>query len=151
MKGDKNMNAYEEYMQSVYKPMREDLVKTGFTELTTAEEVQEKMDQLEGTALIVINSICGCAAGQARPAVREALNEAKHKPTHLFTVFAGQDKEATAKMREYFTEVPPSSPSIALWKDGELVHFIPREQIEISQMETIQAHLTGVLDQFVTE
>lgn len=145
------MNAYEEFMQSVYKPMREDLVQTGFTELTTAEEVQEKMETLEGTALIVINSVCGCAAGQARPAVREALNEAKNAPTHLFTVFAGQDKEATAKMREYFPEVPPSSPSIALWKDGELAYFIPREQIEISEMEAIKTHLTEVLDQFVTE
>ncbi|MDS9471244.1 BrxA/BrxB family bacilliredoxin [Sporosarcina pasteurii] len=144
------MNAYEEFMQGVYKPMREHLVSAGFTELTTAEDVQGKMDSIEGSALIVINSVCGCAAGQARPAVIEALQEIEHQPTHLFTVFAGQDKEATEKMREYFPEVPPSSPSIALWKDGALAYFIPREEIEINQMETIKEHLVGVLKQFIT-
>lgn len=151
MKGDENMNAYDKYMQSIYKPMREDLVQAGFTELTTAEDVQETMGNMEGTALVVINSVCGCAAGQARPAVIEALKESKHTPGHLLTVFAGQDKEATSMMREYFPEVEPSSPSIALWKDGALAYFIPREQIEISEMETIKKHLTEVLDQFVTE
>lgn len=145
------MNAYDQYMQSVYKPMREQLVANGFTELTTADEVVEKMNEIEGTALVVINSVCGCAAGQARPAVIEALQEVEHQPTHLLTVFAGQDKEATAKMRGYFPEVEPSSPSIALIKDGELVHFIPRDYIEINQMETIKDHLSGVLTQFVTE
>ena len=145
------MNAYDKFMQSVYKPMREDLVQTGFTELTTREDVTETIDQLKGTALIVINSVCGCAAGQARPAVREALSEVQFKPDHLLTVFARQDKEATEKMREYFPEVPPSSPSIALWKDGALAYFIPREQIEISQMETIKTHLTEVLEQFITQ
>lgn len=130
--------------------MREHLVSAGFTELLTAEDVKKQMDTIEGTALIVINSVCGCAAGQARPAVIEALQEVEQKPTHLFTVFAGQDKEATAEMREYFPEVPPSSPSIALWKDGELAYFIPREKIEINQMETIKDHLVGVLKQFVT-
>lgn len=145
------MNAYDQYMQSVYKPMREQLVANGFTELTTADEVDEKMNEIEGTALVVINSVCGCAAGQARPAVIEALQEVEHQPTHLLTVFAGQDKEATAKMRGYFPEVEPSSPSIALIKDGELVHFIPRDHIEINQMETIKDHLSGVLTQFVTE
>ena len=145
------MNAYDKFMQSVYKPMREDLVQSGFTELTTEEEVQETMEKLEGSALIVINSVCGCAAGQARPAVREALDEVQIKPDHLFTVFAGQDKEATEKMRGYFPEVPPSSPSIALWKDGALAYFIPREQIEISQKETIKTHLTEVLEQFIEQ
>lgn len=145
------MNAYDQYMQSVYKPMREQLVAHGFAELTTADEVDEKMNGIEGTALVVINSVCGCAAGQARPAVIEALKEVAHQPTHLLTVFAGQDKEATAKMRGYFPEVEPSSPSIALIKDGELVHFIPRDDIEINQMETIKDHLSGVLTQFVTE
>lgn len=145
------MNAYDKYMQSIYKPMREDLVQAGFTELTTADEVKETMDNIKGTALVVINSVCGCAAGQARPAVIESLKESKHKPAHLLTVFAGQDKEATAMMREYFPEVEPSSPSIALWKDGALAYFIPREQIEISEMATIKVHLTEVLDQFVTE
>ena len=145
------MNAYDKFMQSVYKPMREDLVQSGFIELTTKEEVHETMEKLEGSALIVINSVCGCAAGQARPAVREALDEVQVKPDHLFTVFAGQDKEATETMRDYFPEVPPSSPSIALWKDGALAYFIPREQIEISQKETIKTHLTEVLEQFITK
>lgn len=145
------MNAYDKFMQSVYKPMREDLVQSGFTELTTEEQVQETMENLEGSALIVINSVCGCAAGQARPAVTEALNEVQFKPDHLFTVFAGQDKEATEKMREYFPEVPPSSPSIALWKDGALAYFIPREQIEISQKDTIKTQLTEVLEQFIAK
>lgn len=151
LKGDLiSMNAYEEYMKGIVKPMREELVRAGFTELTTAKEVKEKMDALEGTALIVINSVCGCAAGLARPAVREALNGASEKPDHLLTVFAGQDKEATAQMRDYFREVPPSSPSIALWKDGQLAYFIPREQIESSEMEQIQVHLSGALEQVCT-
>lgn len=141
------MNAYDEYMKGIVKPMREELAQNGFTELTTAEDVEEKMKTLEGTALVVINSVCGCAAGLARPAVREALQEAKHTPDHLFTVFAGQDKEATAMMRDYFPEVPPSSPSIALWKDGALAYFIPREQIENFEMGQIKDHLSEVLDQ----
>ena len=142
------MNAYDEYMRGIVKPMREELVQNGFTELTTPEEVEGTMEKLEGTALVVINSVCGCAAGLARPAVREALEQSEYKPDNLFTVFAGQDKEATAMMRDYFSEVPPSSPSIALWKDGALAYFIPREQIENSPMEEIKDHLTGVLNQF---
>ena len=141
------MNAYDEYMRGIVKPMREELVQSGFTELTTAEEVQQTMESLEGTALIVINSVCGCAAGLARPAVREALQETGSKPEHLLTVFAGQDKEATEMMRGYFPEVPPSSPSIAMWKDGKLAYFIPREQIENFEMEQIKDHLTGALEQ----
>lgn len=145
------MNAYEEYMLGVIKPMREDLAKAGFTELKTADEVAEKMGNLEGTALIVVNSVCGCAAGQARPAVKEAVAETEQKPDHLLTVFAGQDKEATEKMRTYFPEVPPSSPSIAVWKDGALAFFIPREQIEDSDADAIKTHLTGVLAQVSTK
>ncbi|MCM3709630.1 BrxA/BrxB family bacilliredoxin [Sporosarcina luteola] len=141
------MNAYDEYMKSIVKPMREELVQTGFTELTTAQEVEDTMKTLEGTALVVINSVCGCAAGLARPAVRESLLTVENKPDHLFTVFAGQDKEATETMRSYFPEVPPSSPSIAVWKDGALSYFIPREQIENFEMEQIKDHLSGVLEQ----
>ncbi|MFS0687721.1 BrxA/BrxB family bacilliredoxin [Sporosarcina sp. 179-K 8C2 HS] len=141
------MNAYDEYMKGIVKPMREELVQFGFTELTTSEEVEGTMTSLDGTALIVINSVCGCAAGLARPAVREALQATESKPDHLFTVFAGQDREATEMMRSYFPEVPPSSPSIAVWKDGKLAYFIPREQIENFEMEQIKDHLTGVLEQ----
>lgn len=145
------MNAYEEHMLNMTRQMREDLLGSGFSELTTGEAVQETMDNLKGSALIVINSVCGCAAGQARPAVREAINETVNKPDHLFTVFAGQDKEATAMLRDYFPEVPPSSPSIVLWKDGKLAYFIAREQIENSQMEQIKDHLLGVLDQIAAK
>lgn len=141
------MNAYDVYMKGIVKPMREELVQSGFTELTTSEEVEGTMKSIDGTALVVINSVCGCAAGLARPAVREALQTAEAKPDHLFTVFAGQDKEATEMMRSYFPEVPPSSPSIAVWKDGALAYFIPREQIENFEMEQIKEHLSGVLEQ----
>ncbi|VDG96733.1 bacillithiol system oxidoreductase, YphP/YqiW family [Lysinibacillus sphaericus] len=141
------MNAYEEYMQGIVQPMRQQLVATGFTELLTEEDVTSSMDEHKGTALVVINSVCGCAAGLARPAVREALSQVDQQPDHLFTVFAGQEKEATAQMRNYFPEVPPSSPSIAIVKNGELAYFIPREQIEGFEMEQVRDHLTGALNQ----
>ncbi|MBB4826066.1 putative YphP/YqiW family bacilliredoxin [Sporosarcina luteola] len=145
------MNAYDEYMKGIVKPMREELVGAGFSELTTAEQAKETMDSLDGTAIIVINSVCGCAAGLARPAVREALEAADHRPDHLLTVFAGQDKEATDVMRSFFPEVPPSSPSIAFWKDRKLAYFIPREQIENFEMEQIKEHISGVLHQLASE
>lgn len=141
------MNAYDEYMKEIVKPMRAELVKVGFKELTNAEMVNEHMSQTTGTSLIVINSVCGCAAGLARPAVSEALTEVNEKPDHLVTVFAGQDQDATYQMREYFEEVPASSPSIAIWKDGQLAYFIPREQIEGFPMEQIKEHLVEVLNQ----
>jgi len=141
------MNAYDEYMKEVVKPMRAELVNVGFKELTDADMVNEHMSQATGTSLIVINSVCGCAAGLARPAVSEALSEINKKPEHLVTVFAGQDQDATYQMREYFEEVPASSPSIAIWKDGQLAYFIPREQIEGFPMEQIKKHLVEVLNQ----
>lgn len=143
----KYMNAYDEYMKEIVKPMRAELLNVGFTELTNAEMVNEHMTQTSGTSLVVINSVCGCAAGLARPAVAEALNEVTNKPEHLVTVFAGQDQEATYQMRAYFEEVPPSSPSIAIVKDGKLAYFIPREQIEGFPMEQIKDHLVEVLNQ----
>ncbi len=141
------MNAYEEYMQGIVKPMREELVNVGFIELKTPDEVADHMQESKGTSLIVINSVCGCAAGLARPAVAAALEKAEKKPDHLVTVFAGQDREATEQMRSFFEEVPPSSPSIAVWQDGNLAYFIPREQIEGYAMEQVRDHLAGVLDQ----
>ncbi len=144
------MNAYDEYMKQVVKPMRAELVQVGFEELTDAEMVNEHMNSAKGTSLIVINSVCGCAAGLARPAVSQALSEVSHKPEHLVTVFAGQDPEATVQMRQYFEEVPASSPSIAIWKDGNLAYFIPREQIEGFPMEQIKDHLVEVLNQVVS-
>lgn len=145
------MNAYDEYMKGIVVPMRQELTGAGFKELLTAEEVNEHMSSSEGTSLVVINSVCGCAAGLARPAVLEALNTVEAKPDHLVTVFAGQDKEATAQMRNYFEEVPPSSPSIAVLKDGQLAYFIPREQIEGYPMEQIRDHLAQALEQVAAQ
>lgn len=144
------MNAYDEYMKEVVKPMRSELTGAGFKELITADDVQDHMSNASGVSLIVINSVCGCAAGLARPAVVSALEELEVKPDNLVTVFAGQDQEATAAMRGYFEDVPPSSPSIAIWKDDQLAYFIPREQIESNSMETIKDHLSGVLSQVVS-
>lgn len=133
--------AYEEYMRQMVKPMREELVQTGFQELLTPEEVEDFMEQVEGTTLVVVNSVCGCAAGLARPAATQAVLRTEKKPDHLVTVFAGQEKEATAKMREYFKGYEPSSPSMALMKGKEVVHFIPRHEIEGYPMEVIMENL----------
>jgi putative YphP/YqiW family bacilliredoxin len=133
--------AYEEYMKQMVKPMREELVQSGFKELTSVEAVEDYMESAEGTTLVVVNSVCGCAAGLARPAATHAIAESEQKPDHLVTVFAGQDKEATAKMREYFGEIPPSSPSMALLKGKEVVHFIHRHDIEGQPLEVIMENL----------
>lgn len=138
--------AYEEYMRQMVKPMREELVKAGFKELTTPEEVEQFMEGLEGTALVVVNSVCGCAAGLARPAATQAVLRSEKKPDHLVTVFAGQDKEATAKMREYFEGYEPSSPSMALLKGKEVVHFIHRYDIEDHPMEAIMENLLAAFE-----
>ncbi|WP_394121701.1 BrxA/BrxB family bacilliredoxin [Planococcus donghaensis] len=145
------MNAYDEYMKGIVVPMRQELTGAGFKELLTAEEVNDHMSSSEGTSLVVINSVCGCAAGLARPAVIEALQTVEAKPEHLVTVFAGQDKEATAQMRNYFEEIPPSSPSIAVLKNGQLAHFIPREHIEGYPMEQIRDHLAQALEQVAAQ
>ncbi|GAE29077.1 BrxA/BrxB family bacilliredoxin [Halalkalibacter hemicellulosilyticus] len=130
--------AYDEYMKQVVLPMRLELTENGFEELTTSAEVESYMESAEGTTLVVINSVCGCAAGLARPAAVTSLQH-DHTPDHLVTVFAGQDKEATARMREYIGDIPPSSPSMALFKGKDLVHFIPREQIEgVEPMDIIR-------------
>ncbi|WP_018749760.1 BrxA/BrxB family bacilliredoxin [Paenibacillus sanguinis] len=139
--------SFDQYMRDMVQPMRDELTVLGIQELRTPEEVEEKVPGAEGTALIVVNSVCGCAAGQCRPGVAKALGH-DLTPDHLFTVFAGQDKEATAKAREYFAPYPPSSPSIALMKDGQLVHFIERHQIEDRSAEEIAAELTGAFDRF---
>ncbi|NMD72477.1 BrxA/BrxB family bacilliredoxin [Bacillus sp. DNRA2] len=135
--------AYEEYMRQMVKPMREELVVAGFKELLTPEEVEQFMKEAKGTTLVVVNSVCGCAAGLARPAVTQALLKTDKKPEHLVTVFAGQEKDATAKMREYFTGYEPSSPSMALLRGTEVVHFIPRHEIEGQPMEVIMENLVN--------
>jgi len=134
--------AYEEYMKQIVKPMREELTNAGFLELRTPEEVDGYMVGAEGTTLVFVNSVCGCAAGLARPAAVQALQN-DVRPDHLVTVFAGQDKEATAQMRDYFEGFEPSSPSMALLKGKEVIHFIPREDIEDEDIETIVANLTN--------
>ncbi|WP_026569519.1 MULTISPECIES: BrxA/BrxB family bacilliredoxin [Sediminibacillus] len=135
------MNAYEQYMKEISQPMRSELTEAGFEELTSSEAVDEFIHSTQGTSLVVVNSVCGCAAGLARPAVRESLNNDK-KPDNLVTVFAGQDREATARMREYFVGIEPSSPSMAVMKDGKVLHFIPREEIEDHEVEDIAANLS---------
>ncbi|QHT59767.1 BrxA/BrxB family bacilliredoxin [Paenibacillus lycopersici] len=139
--------SFERYMLDMIQPMRDDLTRLGIEELRTPEAVEEKLPNAKGTALVVINSVCGCAAGQCRPGVAQALQSEK-LPDHLFTVFAGQDKEATAKAREYFAPYPPSSPSIALLKDGELVHFIERHQIENRSAADIAADLSSAFERY---
>jgi putative YphP/YqiW family bacilliredoxin len=133
--------AYEDYMRQMVVPMRQELTQAGFKELLTAEEVEQFMESVEGTTLVVVNSVCGCAAGLARPAATQAVLTSEKKPDHLVTVFAGQDKDATAKMREYFDGIEPSSPSMALLKGKEVVHFIPRHNIESYPMEAIMENL----------
>lgn len=139
--------SFERYMLDMVQPMRDELTRLGIKELRTPEEVEQHLPNAKGTALVVVNSVCGCAAGQARPGVGLALQH-EVTPDHLYTVFAGQDKEATAKAREYFAPYPPSSPSIALMKDGKLVHFIERHQIENRSAEEIASDLTAAFDRF---
>ncbi|RWZ52367.1 BrxA/BrxB family bacilliredoxin [Halobacillus fulvus] len=141
------MNPYEAYMKEISQPMRDELTNSGFAELTTPEQVDEFISSTKGTSLVVINSVCGCAAGLARPAARESLTYDK-KPEHLVTVFAGQDREATARMRDYLEGYEPSSPSMALLKDGQVLHFIPREEIEDHEVEEIVANLTTAYNQY---
>nr|MDH3154078.1 BrxA/BrxB family bacilliredoxin [Bacillus licheniformis] len=138
--------AYEEYMRQLVLPMRQELVQAGFKELTTAEEVETFMEDAEGTTFVVVNSVCGCAAGLARPAPVQAVSGSEKGPDETVTVFAGQDREATAKMREYFEGYEPSSPSMALLKGKEVVHFIPREQIEGREMTEIMKNITDAFE-----
>lgn len=117
------------YPPELVAPMKEDLTSVGFEQLTSAEEVDNKINNAEGTLLVVVNSVCGCAAGNMRPGVKLSIDSDK-KPSGLATVFAGVDSEATNQARKYFLPYPPSSPSIALFKDGKLVHFLERHHIE---------------------
>ena len=132
------------YSPLLVRPMREELTSIGVQELTTAAQVDEWMNEKSGTALLVINSVCGCAAGMARPGVRMAL-EGGPKPDRVATVFAGQDLEATARARAHFADIPPSSPSMAVFKDGELVYFLPRHRIEGRSANQVAADLTNAV------
>jgi putative YphP/YqiW family bacilliredoxin len=133
------------YDPRLVQPMREELTRIGVQELTTAADVDGWMAQTSGTAMLVFNSVCGCAAGSARPGLTLALRHGV-KPDRVATVFAGQDIEAVAKARTFLTEVPPSSPSIALFKDGVLVHFVPRHMIEGRDANGVAAQLTSAFD-----
>ncbi|MGZ5243091.1 MAG: BrxA/BrxB family bacilliredoxin [Bacteroidia bacterium] len=135
------------YPEEMVNPMREDLTVAGFQELKTAEEVDNALKNTEGTALVVVNSVCGCAAGMARPGVKMSLQGDK-KPEKLFTVFAGQDLEAVAEARKFMFPYPPSSPSIALFKDGKLVHFIERHHIEGRAAAMIAENLKQAYNEF---
>jgi putative YphP/YqiW family bacilliredoxin len=135
------------YDERFITPMRQELTRLGVEELRTAEEVDAKLKDSKGTTLVVVNSMCGCAARNARPAVATALQHAV-KPDRLTTVFAGQDVEATARARSYLTGYPPSSPSIALMKDGKLVYMMERFQIEGRSAGEIANDLVGAFQQY---
>ena len=136
------------YPEELVAPMRTDLTSVGFEELKTAQDVDNHLTDHKGTTLMVINSVCGCAAGAARPGVKWAVESTTKKPDHLTTVFAGVDQEAVAKAREYTLPYPPSSPSIALFKDGELVHFVERHHIEGRNAQMIGNHLLEVFNEY---
>lgn len=134
------------YPEAIVKPMKAELTAAGFEDLTTPEDVQKAISE-KGTVLMVVNSVCGCAAGACRPGVKLSLGSDK-KPTKLTTVFAGFDMEAVVEARKHFSPYPPSSPAIALFKDGNLVHFIERHNIEGRNANTIAEHLKGVYEEF---
>ena len=137
------------YSEILIKPMREDLTRIGVEETRTPEQVEAAINDAKGTLLVVVNSVCGCAAGKARPGVAIALqNEAR--PDRSISVFAGADIEATAKARAYFAPYPPSSPQIGLFKDGKLVFMLERHQIENRYAEEIARELTQAFDRFCT-
>ncbi len=135
------------YPAELVAPMKQDLVSVGFEQLVSPSQVDEVIANTQGTLLVVVNSVCGCAAGNMRPGVKLSLNGDK-KPTKLTTVFAGVDGEAVAQARKHFLPYPPSSPSIALFKDGELVHFLERHHIEGGTALMIAENLTEAYNEF---
>lgn len=135
------------YDERLVAPMRRELTELGVQELLTAEEVDSKLKNASGTALVVVNSVCGCAARMARPAVAKALQHSV-KPDAAVTVFAGQEPEATQRARSYFTGYPPSSPQIALLKDGKLAFMLERHQIEGRSADEIAQDITAAFDKY---
>jgi putative YphP/YqiW family bacilliredoxin len=135
------------YPEIMVIPMREELTRMGVQELRTAEEVDRAIVNQPGTTMVIVNSICGCAAGRMRPAVRIALQNSV-RPEKMFTVFAGQDTEATERARSYFTGYPPSSPSIALFRDGKLIYMMQRSDIEYREVADIAAELRKTFEKF---
>lgn len=135
------------YPELMIIPMREELTRLGIEELRSAQEVEQVLGRKQGTVMVVVNSVCGCAAGRMRPAVRLAL-EHPVRPEKMVSVFAGQDREATEQARRHFADYPPSSPSIALLRDGELVFMLQRMDIENREAEDIAQDLTSAFDRF---
>lgn len=135
------------YPPELVQPMKEDLTNVGFEQLTTPDQVDETIKNSTGSLLVVVNSVCGCAAGNMRPGVKLSLDNAK-VPSNLTTVFAGVDGEATNQARKYFLPYPPSSPSIALFKDGKLVHFLERHHIEGGTAQMIADNLSAAYNEF---
>lgn len=135
------------YPEIMVIPMREELTRLGVEELRTADAVDQALKNRPGTTLVVVNSICGCAAGRMRPAVRMALENGT-KPDKAFSVFAGQEKDATERARSYFTGYPPSSPSIAILRDGQMVYMMQRRDIESREAAAIAADLKQAFDRF---
>lgn len=136
------------YPEELVSPMRKELTDAGFIELKTAQEVDDAFEGQEGTALLVVNSVCGCAAGAARPGVKWAVGNSDKAPGKLYTVFAGVDADAVSQARSYTLPYPPSSPSMALFKDGKLVHFIERHQIEGNNAQMIGEHLKKIFEHY---
>ena len=135
------------YPAELVAPMRADLTNNGFTELKDAEQVNSALASAKGTSLLIVNSVCGCAAGTCRPGAVASLSGDK-KPNNLYTVFAGVDTDAVTAAREHLLPYPPSSPSIGVFKDGELVHFVERHHIEGRSAEMISSHLQEVYKEF---
>jgi putative YphP/YqiW family bacilliredoxin len=135
------------YPEEIVKPMKAELTEAGFEELLSPEAVDQMLNREEGSVLLMVNSVCGCAAGSARPGVKMALKHTK-RPDKLSTVFAGFDLDATEQARKHMLPYPPSSPSIALFKEGRLVHFVERHHIEGRSPEMIAEHLKAAFDEY---
>jgi putative YphP/YqiW family bacilliredoxin len=136
------------YPEMMVAPMRAELTNKGFTELKTAADVEAAMNGNNDTTLVVVNSVCGCAAGSARPGILKSLEISSKKPVNLLTVFAGQDLEAVAKAREFMVPFPPSSPAVALFKNGEVVHMVERHMIEGRTADMVADNLAAAYEQF---
>ncbi len=136
------------YPEMMVAPMRAELTNKGFTELKSAADVESAMNGNNETTLVVVNSVCGCAAGSARPGILKSLEISSKKPVNLLTVFAGQDLEAVAKAREFMVPFPPSSPAVALFKNGEVVHMVERHMIEGRTAEMVADNLAAAYEQF---
>ena len=135
------------YPSEIVLPMKAELTDEGFNELLTSEDVNSALEQ-KGTSLMFINSVCGCAAGSARPGVLMAVSNSAKRPDHLLTSFAGFDTDAVKKIREHLLPYPPSSPAIALFKDGQLVHYVERHMIEGRPAQMIAQNLIGAFEQY---